>query len=421
MKIILLFILVLPQLLVCQVNDQWDIVGEMRYPVAGAEAVCPDGVNIYLFGGYSDSTQTDVDWIQKYNTTTGIWKFSSYNMNVSRKGFVASIGGDSAYIFGGGEDSSSLSQSIESWGFSGIPAIIDYDSNFSRINATGLIINDIYYVFGGNSYLNRYTLPYIMEYDIRNHSFESWGDTLFGGSNLPEQQMSANIGNDIFVFGGIVNGVSRKVYSFNINANIFTSLNVSLAIPRAAGQAVTFSPRDQIFIIGGYNEHNYALNTVEILSQVAGVYTIEEGPTLNNARYDFAAVEVNGYIYVLGGYNELGSVVNTVERLSPTALDVKEIPIAQAGFELYQNYPNPFNPATIIRFSLKNESFVSLDIYSVEGRFVKNLIKGDLSKGDYRLSWNGMNQKNIKVSSGVYLYRLTSNGSIATKKMLLLK
>lgn len=84
--------------------------------------------------------------------------------------------------------------------------------------------------------------------------------------------------------------------------------------------------------------------------------------------------------------------------------------------ELYQNYPNPFNPSTYIHFRLPETSDVRLAVYDMLGREVAVLTDGTLTQGSHTYSWDASN-----ASSGVYLYRLSANGQVFTRKMTLVK
>jgi photosystem II stability/assembly factor-like uncharacterized protein len=86
------------------------------------------------------------------------------------------------------------------------------------------------------------------------------------------------------------------------------------------------------------------------------------------------------------------------------------------NFELTNCYPNPFNPSTTIKYSIPKLSFVTIKIYDVLGSEVATLVNEEKPTGNYELTWNAAN-----LSSGVYLYKLTSAGFVQTKKMILLK
>lgn len=90
-------------------------------------------------------------------------------------------------------------------------------------------------------------------------------------------------------------------------------------------------------------------------------------------------------------------------------------------YSLSQNYPNPFNPTTLISFNLPEASEVSLKIYDVTGKEVKNLINKYMNAGNHSMKWNGRNDSGELLSSGVYLYRIKAGNFMETKKALLLK
>ena len=87
---------------------------------------------------------------------------------------------------------------------------------------------------------------------------------------------------------------------------------------------------------------------------------------------------------------------------------------------LYQNFPNPFNNNTIISFSLPTKENVSLEIFDILGRKIRTIVKGDLKKGFYSEYWDGKNNNNLKVNSGIYIIRLKNDNTVLTKKTLLL-
>jgi M6 family metalloprotease-like protein len=106
----------------------------------------------------------------------------------------------------------------------------------------------------------------------------------------------------------------------------------------------------------------------------------------------------------------------------PTTTGIAENGDVPAMFYLGQNYPNPFNPATKIRYSILEESSVSLKIFDALGREVRTLMKGNQNPGSYEFFFNAQG-----LASGIYFYRLQSTpvsgagGQTQVKKMLLLR
>ncbi|MCI0479881.1 T9SS type A sorting domain-containing protein, partial [Candidatus Uhrbacteria bacterium] len=90
----------------------------------------------------------------------------------------------------------------------------------------------------------------------------------------------------------------------------------------------------------------------------------------------------------------------------------------RAAFELRQNSPNPFNPTTRIRFTVPEDSEVSLIVYDVAGREVRALVNGERPANHYEIEWDGKNNRGETVSSGVYFYRLQAGKHVQTKKMM---
>ncbi len=85
-------------------------------------------------------------------------------------------------------------------------------------------------------------------------------------------------------------------------------------------------------------------------------------------------------------------------------------------YTLYQNYPNPFNPTTTIKYDLPNTSAVTLIIYDILGRKVKELVSTKQPAGKYEVQFNASN-----LSSGVYIYQLIAEKYMSSKKMILLR
>lgn len=90
-------------------------------------------------------------------------------------------------------------------------------------------------------------------------------------------------------------------------------------------------------------------------------------------------------------------------------------------FNLDQNYPNPFNPETAIKFLVKEDAWVTLRIYNVLGQVVTTLVNEQKPAGEHVISWNGKNQHNDDVASGVYFYRIKAGNYESVRRMTLLR
>ena len=100
-------------------------------------------------------------------------------------------------------------------------------------------------------------------------------------------------------------------------------------------------------------------------------------------------------------------------------LDVQTTP---TEFALLQNFPNPFNPETTIGYELAESADVTLQIYNVVGQVVRTLIAAESqSAGRYQMRWNGMDDRGVPVSSGVYFYQISAGEFQTVRKLMLLK
>jgi len=90
-----------------------------------------------------------------------------------------------------------------------------------------------------------------------------------------------------------------------------------------------------------------------------------------------------------------------------------EIP---SKYSLSQNYPNPFNPMCNVQFSMCNAGNVKIVVYDVMGREVQTLVNERLNAGTYEVKFDGS-----MLTSGVYFYKLVTNGFTEIKKMILIK
>jgi len=75
-------------------------------------------------------------------------------------------------------------------------------------------------------------------------------------------------------------------------------------------------------------------------------------------------------------------------------------------YKLFNNYPNPFNPETVVEYSVKEKSNVTLSIYDILGRKIHEVDQPGINSGRYEMRWQGTNKYGEKVSSGVYILEM---------------
>lgn len=105
----------------------------------------------------------------------------------------------------------------------------------------------------------------------------------------------------------------------------------------------------------------------------------------------------------------------------PYATPSGTMPIATQQQTLSQNYPNPFNPTTNIKYTVRQGGLVEIKIFNVKGELIRTLESEYKQPGSYTVTWDGKNNRDSKLSSGVYFYTLRSGDETSSKKMVLLK
>jgi hypothetical protein len=170
------------------------------------------------------------------------------------------------------------------------------------------------------------------------------------------------------------------------------------------------------------SEEGFIIERAEGTLGTSLLFTVIDTAAANTTSYiDSNLTSAESYVYEIKGFNEYTQ--SGYSNFAPVTLvgvnDDNKVP---THYELFQNYPNPFNPSTMIKYSMPENSSVSLVIYSLLGQQVATLFKGNQSAGYHEITWNAAN-----VPSGVYLIYIkfqstVSHRSLAfTKKAILLK
>ena len=117
-----------------------------------------------------------------------------------------------------------------------------------------------------------------------------------------------------------------------------------------------------------------------------------------------------------------GLVFDPSQFANPLVGGVLDIQTTPTEFALLQNFPNPFNPETTIGYELAESADVTLQIYNVVGQVVRTLIASESqSVGRYQVRWDGMDDRGMPVSSGIYFYQISAGKFQDVRKLMLLK
>ncbi len=237
-------------------------------------------------------------------------------------------------------------------------------------------------------------------------------------------------------------GTDDANYSNNIYAALYAPL-----IQAAPGSVLRFSHwlhtgliGDSLCWDGGLLEISVNGGEYETIEPVGGypaniinldIFPFAAGTPVFAGEIDWEEVEVDlsdyqGEVqlrFVFGSsptmYTLEGWYIDDVQIVNYTDSDENEIvPVTTS---LAQNHPNPFNPETTISFALAQDEAVELEIFNIRGQKIKTLVSEELGSGNHDIRWQGQDDLNQPVSSGIYFYRLKTDRFTDIKKMILMK
>jgi len=166
-------------------------------------------------------------------------------------------------------------------------------------------------------------------------------------------------------------------------------------------RSIIIGPKDEV-IFSSYNEGGVFIST-------------ENDTTYENINLGLTDLSINSLVVNSQNYLFAGSRSKLFKSLSPIT-DVEDEIYIPERIKLFQNYPNPFNPTTKIQFSIPFSDHVQIKVFDILGREVKILFDGYKEIGKYELELNANS-----LPSGIYFYKIFSNGYALTRKMILLR
>jgi len=393
------------------------------------------GAKLFLIGGAQKMRSEDLSSIlsdirgtsivEAFDFNTMSWDTNIARLNTPRAYATAVSLDDSIYVMGGINDSGRVLNTVEvydpsknSWHYG--PSMLRH-----REGAASVVYGDSIFVFGGGSMFDGSNILHRLV-EIYSPKDTVWTTDSDSTMTLGRIFLHAvKIGSAVYIFGGLGSFGPVGYVEKYIPGRSVVQIRFVWRFPRAYFDFV--QKGDSIFVISGYGSPPLSTNAqgcyqdVELLNFgiTAQDTGIEEDAGMTNPRVGFIAQLANGgEIYLFGGLSPdyVQQPLATVgEVLIPTAIQENPDPIPK-NFLLEQNYPNPFNPSTAIAYQLSAASEVTLEVFDVLGREVAVLVSEWQTQGNYKVTFDGSN-----LSSGLYFYRLSAGGFVATKKMILTK
>lgn len=137
--------------------------------------------------------------------------------------------------------------------------------------------------------------------------------------------------------------------------------------------------------------------------------------TKENNYMDLNIENSQSYFHRIASVDYNGNSSSYTEIVSINALGVDKN-ITPTVYRLHQNFPNPFNPVTTISFDIINDGFIEHFTYSSTGKLVNELDAGYKTSSKKLIKWNGTDQNQNVLPSGLYIYTIKTGDFTFTKK-----
>lgn len=330
-------------------------------------------------------------------------------MTKSRWAAMAAVVDNKIYVFGGMTGSFS-------GGFTETDVAEVYDPNTtswttiapmpsSRGYGGCAVVDDTIFVFGGygaSSAVEKYYPP---------------TDTWFSEANMPNGRytfMTAQANDKVYLIGG---WGSNLVQEYDPVTKIW-STRTPMQTPRGGSGVAVIN--DTVYVAGGRGGDNDEFECYDPLND--SWTSLSPMPT---PREGLIGAAVNGRFFTITGSAPLSQggfpFYDIVEEAEFSGTGVSEDDITPHLLTNVSIRPNPFTLRTSISFTLEYPQSVELCVFDMTGRRIAVLVEGFFETGTHSLNWEGLDFNGQAVASGTYLLRITSDESVAMKKMLLLR
>ena len=237
------------------------------------------------------------------------------------------------------------------------------------------------------------------------------GNSVFAGTDLGVYR-STNNGNSWDIIQGSLYAYSLVANGNNIYEGVH-DYGVNLSTNNGNTWAQTTLNNQSVLALAASGNSVFAGTDLGVyLSTNNGVLWVQKNQGFINISKVFTILVANNFIFA-GPQSQSVWRRNLSEILTGSQQITELVP---SSFSLSQNYPNPFNPVTRIRYDLPKAGVVKLVIFDALGRTVETLVNEHQSAGTYEATFNGS-----QYPSGIYFYRLLTDGYSETKKMFLVK
>ncbi|HRJ85807.1 MAG TPA: T9SS type A sorting domain-containing protein [Ignavibacteria bacterium] len=266
----------------------------------------------------------------------------------------------------------------------------------------------------------------------------------FGGSKTDGGYALTHIGKDRVLLGGVSNSYNineiYEPYIINLDTNLEPIWQKTFPSNyNELFKSIIYKPGFGIIAAGSMDSIGNISKAKLRLVDINGNLLKEKGYLPGTLGAGFESVSLSsdngviaaGFVTYSGAFEKMYVIkTDSVLYAEPIGLVNINAKIPEAS-ALFQNYPNPFNPTTKIKFQIplfrgvsegqlvtpgREGMFTNISIYDISGRLVKTILQQNIKPGSYEITFDGTG-----LSSGVYFYKLVTNGFTDAKKMMLVK
>ncbi|RPI05195.1 MAG: T9SS C-terminal target domain-containing protein, partial [Ignavibacteriae bacterium] len=376
-------------------------------PANGTVAVAaPPGFLVSAAGGTEYASLLSVPYTNgNLSTTTISVKFIPASVQLYTGAITFSLGGSQVQTLPVDGNSLRVPEGSltakATWALLNSQAPVDsgniYSENQSLINLSGISYNS---TFGGISGWQRAATTSYLPTLSDTSKYIEYKTAPQAGSSFLVNSVSLNV-----LGGGSSNGRCAVYYSLD---NFVSSTPLGTAAYNSSTYAATLT--SPIVLL---NTSTAGL-TGQQIATFSPTIVVKNGQTLSIRLFAWctsASKYFTSKNMCISGTTSLDTVSST--SVGGTAPSAPQRPVS---YRLFQNYPNPFNPVTTIRFDLPERSSIALEIFDLMGKRITVAAEGSWPAGSYSIRFNAE-----RLSSSIYIYKLTTDRGVLFQKMLLIK
>ncbi len=379
--------------------------------------LCQTTDNGYVLSGYTESfgvTGQDVYLIKINNNADTVWT-TTYGGSLDQFGRAIAALSNGGVIVSGWTGTFVVSSDILLLKVTSSGSILWTETyNFGLIDTS----NDIIVTFDGGYLMSGKGNDDFLALKVYDDGEVEWFENSFTATGVSVNQ---NMDGDYIFCGAEHIGIKAQGMMVCIKGDPFNHApgDFSLLLPEDGDTLSSITePVNFVWETSVDPEGDPLTYTLKIFNPDLSLFY----PMLTDTTYSFdgSSVFEENTIYnwtIVASDGELTTVADTFTFVTPLINGDYNANISQKT-ALYQNYPNPFSKTTTIEFSLAKSSIVILEIFNFQGQKIHSLVTRQMPIGNNTVMWDGIGDSGNRVSKGMYVYRIITEGDILSQIMI---